>query len=98
VKIDFPFSTHNEEVLMPIWLFSSTSLLRQLQSRNIKVEKQNAIYNVTNLLPSVALDRIDPPSLLIKAFDFLRKVEVMTSSLPLFRSLGCSLVLFGKKF
>lgn len=97
VKIDFPFSTHSGEVLMPIRLFSSISLGRQLRLRNIRIEDRNSIHCVTNLLPSVSLDEANPSSFLTKAFALLQRIESVTSSLPLFRSLGCSSVLFGHK-
>jgi ubiquinone/menaquinone biosynthesis C-methylase UbiE len=97
VKTDFPFSTHNEEVLMPIWLFSSRKIIHEFKQLGIKIEEIRAIHNFTNIIPSVALDRTDPHAWLVTLFSILSKFETITSSLPLFRRLGCSLVIFGRK-
>lgn len=97
VSTAFPFSTHNEEVTMPIWLFSRRRLFREVQSRGVVIEEYHSIHNLTNLIPSVVLDRVDPPAWLRALFDVLRRIEAVTCSLPVFRGFGCSLVIFGKK-
>jgi ubiquinone/menaquinone biosynthesis C-methylase UbiE len=97
VKTDFPLSTHNGEVLMPIWLFSSRTLIALLRERGITIEEIHAIHSVTNIVPSVTLDRFDPPSRLVTLFNLLSRFETVTSSLPPFRRLGCSVVIFGRK-
>lgn len=97
VRTDFPFSMHNEEVFLPIWLFSPSAFLRTLRSRGLRIMQIQAIHNFTNFIPSIALDRVAPPLWLSKAFNLLAKIEVLTCSSPLFRCLGCSLVVFAEK-
>lgn len=97
VKIDFPFSMHRGEILMPIRLFSSNTLLNELESEGIRIQQTHAIHNFTNLIPSTALDRVDPPKWLIRVFNILTGLEVISSSLPLLHKLGCSMVIFGEK-
>jgi ubiquinone/menaquinone biosynthesis C-methylase UbiE len=97
VSTDFPFSTHDEEVTMPIILFSRRTLFRELRSRGIVIEEYHSVHNLTNIIPSVALDRVDPPAWLRGLFRVLSKLEAMTCSLPVFRGFGCSLVIFGRK-
>ena len=97
VKTEFPFSTHNEEILMPIWLFSSRAIIQEFEQIGIEINDIFAIHNITNVIPSVILDRTDPPKWLVTLFNMLSKIESATSSLPILRRLGCSLVLFGRK-
>jgi ubiquinone/menaquinone biosynthesis C-methylase UbiE len=97
VKTDFPFSTHTGEVIMPIRLFSSRKLLKELKTNGIVIQEKNVIHNFTNSIPSVFLDQSEPSTGLIKIFGMLSKIEQVTYSIPIFRHFGCSLVLFGTK-
>jgi len=97
LKIDFPLSLHNEDVDLPIWLFSSAQLIKEIKNLGIKIYKIKAIHNLTNLLPSVWLDHPNPSKLLILIFKILSKLEEIFGSLPFFRKFGCSIVVFGEK-
>jgi len=97
LKTDFPFSTHDEEVDMKIWLFSSHTLQRQLDQLGLQVIRVEGIHCATNLVPSVLLDSPTPCLFLRSAFSLLSTVEEMTASLPVFRRLGCSTIFFCVK-
>ncbi len=97
VHTDFPFSTHDGEVEMPIWLFSSRGLCSELRHLGLEIRQVHAIHNVTNMLPSVLLDASEPRKGIVHAFRLLAGVETRLSSIYPFNRLGCSLVVFARK-
>lgn len=95
--IDYPFSTKEGEVTMPIWLFSSGRFLRELRGLGFVVSEIRSVHSVTNLIPSVYLDSARPSRKLVGAFRALSSVEEIVAAWPIVRRLGCSLVLTARK-
>jgi len=95
--IEYPFSTKTGQVTMPIRLFSSTRFLAEASSMGLKFVKSRSIHCITNLIPSVYLDAPKPGPALTAAFQFLCTIEECVSCCPIFRRLGCSLVLTARK-
>jgi len=97
IKIDFPLSLHNEEINIPIWLFSLNKLKKELKELSIDICEVKAIHNITNLIPSVLLDNPNPGRLLKIIFSVLTKFEFLFGELPFFKKIGCSIVIIGEK-
>ena len=93
VKIDYPFSGKQKELEMPMWLFSAPRLLGEVRATGFKVKSLHSVHSVTNLVPSVALDEAVPSRKLMRLFGLLSTIEEMVASWPVFRRLGCSLIL-----
>lgn len=94
IKIDFPFSMHNEEIKIPMWLFSSKRLKKELQSNSLIVDKNYSLHNFTNILPSVLLDTSKPSKALIRIFKLFALLESKLNSKRFFNHFGCSSVYF----
>jgi ubiquinone/menaquinone biosynthesis C-methylase UbiE len=97
VKIDYPFSTKTGDVTMPIWLFSSRTLLTEIASLGVRIKRTQGIHSVTNIVPSVLLDSPAPSEFTKSVFSLLSAVEEQVASWAVIRRLGCSLVLSGTK-
>ncbi len=97
INIDFPFSMHQEDIDIPIWLFSSKMLRNELESNFFHVDKIYSIHNFTNIIPSVLLDNCKPSKVLIKKFELLCFLENKLNSYRIFNHFGCSTLYFAIK-
>jgi len=97
VKIEYPFSGKQGEIDMPIWLFSAPRLLRDIQKTGFQVKSIHSVHSVTNLIPSVSLDKAVPSQKSMRLFGMLSAIEEIVASWPVFRRLGCSLILTAIK-
>ena len=97
LRIDFPFSKHNETIHMPIWVFRARTLIKEMQQYDLETIKVRSIHSITNVIPSVWLDDPSPSGRMIKTFNFFSKIEKTLSSVYPFNHLGCSTYIFGRK-
>ncbi|MCC7139402.1 MAG: class I SAM-dependent methyltransferase [Planctomycetes bacterium] len=97
VRITYPFETHTGEIDLDITLFAPAALRRELERRGVRPIEQHAIHVVTNLLPSTALHEPSPGWTTRVVFGALARIEPAVGSLRPFRSLGCSLVVVGRR-
>ena len=97
VRITYPFETHTGEVDLDITLFAPPALRGALERRGIRVLERHGIHAVTNLLPSTVLHEASPGPATRWLFGALARVEQVVGSIGPFRSLGCSLVLVGRR-
>ncbi len=95
--ICYPFSMKTREVEMPFRLFSSGSLLKELESMGLKLQKTWSIHSITNIIPSVYLDRPCPGRTMVAWFRVLSRMEEIVAGWPCFRRFGCSLVIAATK-
>jgi ubiquinone/menaquinone biosynthesis C-methylase UbiE len=93
VFMEYPFGEVKDPVHMNIKLFSRWGLRDDLCARGLIPEKWRSIHSVTNLIPSILLDTIQPGRILQRLFFALARVEELVPlALP-----GCSLVVLGRK-
>jgi ubiquinone/menaquinone biosynthesis C-methylase UbiE len=97
VQIVYPFSTHESEVKIPIRLFSSFMLKKEMRLNSIEIIDIKSIHNFTNIIPSVFLDSISPSKFLLYLFRILSKFEKKMDKTILSRHFGCSTMYFGIK-
>jgi ubiquinone/menaquinone biosynthesis C-methylase UbiE len=97
IKVEYPFSMHNEDLTMNIWLFNTKTLIKELKLIGFKVEKIRAIHSITNFIPSTMLDDPHPSIKMIRLFNLLSKLETKFASTFLINKLGCSTYLKLKK-
>ena len=93
-QIDFPFSMHEKEIKIPIWLFSSFGLKQELRKNSLLTENYYSIHNFTNILPSVLLDTSEPSKILVSIFKLLCNTEKTFNSMKVFNHFGCSSIYF----
>ncbi|MHA1519310.1 MAG: class I SAM-dependent methyltransferase [Promethearchaeota archaeon] len=92
VRINFPFGNKENPINMEMNLFSKKSIIGSLLKYNLKVEHSWSIHSITNIIPSVYLDNLNPSPLLCKFFKIFAKIEERRYFFP-----GCSQVFIGKK-
>lgn len=97
VQIEYPFSTHDSEVKIPIRLFSSFMLKKELRLNSIEIMDIKSIHNFTNIIPSVFLDSISPSKFLLNLFRILSNFEKKMDKTVLSKHFGCSTMYFGVK-
>jgi len=93
IWINFSFGESNKPIDMKINLFTYYTLKKEFFKHNLKIEKKWSIHSITNLIPSVYLDALNPSNKLIKYFKLFAKIE---ENLPFYFP-GCSIVLYGRK-
>ncbi len=92
VQIDFPFGDEDDPINMDMNLFTKHSVIQSLRNNNLKVERSWSIHSLTNIIPSVYLDNVNPSPNLCRFFKILSKLEERFHFFP-----GCSQVFIGKK-
>jgi MPBQ/MSBQ methyltransferase len=97
VQIEYPLSTHDLKVKIPIRLFSSTMLKKELRSNSIEILSIKSIHNLTNMIPSVLLDTAYPSKFLLILFKLLSKLEIKMNKTIISKHFGCSTMYIGIK-
>jgi ubiquinone/menaquinone biosynthesis C-methylase UbiE len=97
IVINYPFSMKSCDINMQIRLFSARSLLQELRSLGLKLMKLRHIHAITNVIPSVLLDRPNPGRAVKLLFSLLSRVETLVAPWPGLRRLGCSLFIAAQK-
>ena len=97
LQIEFPFSKQEETIYMPIWIFNTGRIIREMREYNLEVLDIRSLHSVTNFIPSVLLDTPSPSKRLVSVFKALSKVEKILSPIYPFSRLGCSTYIFGRK-
>jgi len=97
VVIEYPLSTLHGDMQIPLRLFASAGILKELTALGVCVNHLRSIHAVTSCIPSVFLDQSHPNRKLLTAFNALALVEQAVASWPGIRRWGCSLVITGRK-
>jgi len=84
-----------EAVTMPLKLFTSGELNRELQSVGLFVERRWGLHFLTNLIPSTVLHRADAPPSVRAVFRYLARLERLVYGTWPFNALACSLLVLA---
>jgi ubiquinone/menaquinone biosynthesis C-methylase UbiE len=95
--IEYPLSTPHGDLQIPLRLFASSGILKDLAALGVCVNHLRSIHAVTSFIPSVFLDQARPNRKLLVAFKALALIEQAVALWPGIRRWGCSLVITGRK-
>jgi len=84
-------------VTMPLKLFTTRELDRELESVGLFVQKRWGLHSLTNLLPSTVLHRADAGPLIRFVFRHLAAAERVIHNVWPFNAVACSLLVIATK-
>jgi len=96
--ITYSFKTESgESILMPLKLFATKELKRELEKVGLIIDKQWGLHVLTNLIPSTILHESNYGKLRKRVFNALAYIEQHVNMVWPFNAFGCSLLVLAHK-